>query len=184
MYTDPLKMNQSAIEVLETTVANMMLQLQACEEQSRFRKAALECILYATIMPECSICCSSMCRNNLLVLLRTNCKNIICIACWRQYKQSQREQVDKGLPESICPYRSCLKRDNNGVVQHDVAGRSIICPCSIECKTTNNQLLYRIALTREKLQDRFETAIVPNVFSDVKPYLMRKIDFPDKRLKD
>ena len=164
-------MNPHPNDVLYTAVAEQRLQLQACEEQSKSRLDALECILYATQIPQCSMCLDSMNQSGLLSLLRTKCKNIICIGCWRHVVNSQTALVKEGLPKSPCPFRSCT---NNGVVV----------PCSIESGTTNKELLFRIALTRKHLETRFQTLIHPNPFSDVKPFLLSKMDFPDKRQSD
>jgi len=177
-------MNPHPNEVLATAVADLMLQLHACEEQSRFRKAALECILYATTMPECPMCMNSLDNGKVIVLLRTTCNHLFCRGCWRQYREGQRDRLRDGLPQSLCPYRTCPKLDDNGEIERDAKQKPIIGPCSISCVTSNDKLLYRIALTREKLQNRFEAAIFPNVFSEVKPYLLREMDFPNKDVED
>ena len=177
-------MNHCPKEVLEATIVDLSLRLQACEEQSRFRKAALESILYATRMPVCQVCFESLENERPIRLLRTNCNNIICGNCWRKCVLADRARFGSGLPASICMFRTCLKRNDKGDILLDDNQKMTIGPCGITCETKNDKLLYRIALTRQKLEDRFEAAIIPNVFSDVKPFLLGEMDFPDKRFTD
>ena len=177
-------MNHCPKEVLEATIVDLSLRLQACEEQSRFRKAALESILYATRIPVCQVCFESLENEKLICLYRTNCKNIICRGCWRKCVLKDRARIGSGLPASICIFRTCPKRNEEGNILLDENLKMTVGPCGITCETKNEKLLYRIALTRQKLEDRFEAAITPNVFSDVKPFILREMDFPDKRFTD
>ena len=157
IYTDPLTMNPSTHEVLETAVAELMLQLQACEKQSAARLDALEGLMYATKMPVCTLCWESLDDGKLLCLLQTKCNKLVCRQCWRTYRANQRYRVEEqGLPESLCPHRICPALTNKGHVLLDDNLNKRIGPCSISCVTTNDKLLYQIALTREKIKQRMK----------------------------
>ena len=169
-------MEVDANEVLENVIADLRGQLELSEVQSRYRKVALESILYATRMRACMICFQLFENEKVICLLRTKCNNLICTGCWRHWVLDQRVLFNRGLPAYKCMFRSCPKLDDSG--------DSTVGPCGIACETKNDKLLYRIALTRKKLKDRFEAHITPNVFSDVKPVILREMEFPDKRFSD
>ena len=146
-------MNPHPNDVLETAIVELSTQLQACEKQSAARLDALEGLMYATKMPVCTLCWESLGDDNLLCLLQTKCNKLVCRPCWRKYRANQRYRVEEqGLPESLCPHRICPAMTNGGHVLLDDNLNKIIGPCSISCVTTNDKLLYQIALTREKIQ--------------------------------
>lgn len=154
----------------------MHKHLLATQELAAERATALESLAYISKIPTCDICFESMGSGTVFWMLKTACGHEVCTRCWKLHSKASPRAAQNGA--SLCPWNTCVLRDEAGRVLFNGECASTVTACSIVSEFTRDDLLEGI----EHAHKLFEKTIASSVLPDKVPALLKEyVDSTEQR---